>query len=339
MKHVFSNWREIAHLWANQTQDQAYTPTRHCSFKGKELYSYRATIGRLHPEVKAVLFSSDYEHYSMTTSKQMWHARQAVSTTNYPNRFLVPRIHVRPFPKRSVRGVAPGTEYGHTDNLNYFVSHYVSNMAQAAKARTKKAYYEAVANRYITSAEEYCAVFNVPKSISNKIIKSDVLARVRVQRARDDKLLAAETKKAMAAHIVAEAKRREDQAKLDGMTVEQRVTAWRALAYDDRVLPRDGVVRLRIWPTKQLVLTSSGANIPLDHARRVWPILCRAKRNGTHITKDMGGGLHFGVYQSFESFNKDQTGELVVGCHAIPWVEIADIAERLALVCPEAESA
>lgn len=75
-KHVFPT-RELAHLWAHQTQDNARNSQDNFYFKGKTIYSYRDNypIATLYKDI--VFFRLD--SYSNTTSKHIGHTRGAVS--------------------------------------------------------------------------------------------------------------------------------------------------------------------------------------------------------------------------------------------------------------------
>ena len=72
---------EVAHLWANQIQEDARTPTGNMFFRGNTIYSY----GRHFPIAKfiehegknAILFTLDT--YSNTTAKHIGHVRGACS--------------------------------------------------------------------------------------------------------------------------------------------------------------------------------------------------------------------------------------------------------------------
>lgn len=64
-----------------------------------------------------------------------------------------------------------------------------------------------------------------------------------------------------------------------------------------------------------MVQTSKGAEIPISHAKRLWPMI-EAVRAGTDTFKP---GTPVGVYK-LSQINPD--GSIVVGCHNIPYSEI-----------------
>lgn len=77
-KTVYTNTDTIAHLWANQLQDNARTPTNHFYFNNKIIYSYGShfPIANLYND-NVILFT--YRGYSNTTSKHIWSVKGALS--------------------------------------------------------------------------------------------------------------------------------------------------------------------------------------------------------------------------------------------------------------------
>jgi len=81
---------------------------------------------------------------------------------------------------------------------------------------------------------------------------------------------------------------------------------------------------LRLSSDGAEVETSHGARIPVEDARRLWPIIERV-RSGT---KDYTPGEPVGNYR-LTQIKSD--GSIVVGCHSIAYAEIASIAAALGL--------
>lgn len=73
------------------------------------------------------------------------------------------------------------------------------------------------------------------------------------------------------------------------------------------------------------VQTSRGAQIPVDDARRLWPIILRSKDGA----RDYEVGMQLGSYR-LTKINRD--GSIVVGCHAIGFDQIEKIAGQLGLL-------
>jgi hypothetical protein len=82
MKTVFTDASEVAHLWANQTQDSAKNSGHNFFFSGKIIYSYGYHFPIAKHVIndkgeKAILFTE--RSYSVTTSKHIAIVRHAVS--------------------------------------------------------------------------------------------------------------------------------------------------------------------------------------------------------------------------------------------------------------------
>ena len=75
----------------------------------------------------------------------------------------------------------------------------------------------------------------------------------------------------------------------------------------------------------QTIETSRGARIPVDDAKRLWPIILRAKDGA----RDFEVGMQLGSYQ-LTKINRD--GSIVVGCHGIGFDQIEKIAGQLGLL-------
>jgi len=74
MRHVFPS-REIAHLWAHQSQDSARDSSNSVSFDGAILYSYSTAIAII---IDGVVYVSR-PNMSLTTAKHIGYALQATS--------------------------------------------------------------------------------------------------------------------------------------------------------------------------------------------------------------------------------------------------------------------
>jgi len=71
--------------------------------------------------------------------------------------------------------------------------------------------------------------------------------------------------------------------------------------------------------------TSKGASVPAKAARRLWPFLRAAKESGQRLTRPaFKWGDYTGAHLSYR-------GELIVGCHTIPFAELARMAETLGI--------
>ena len=316
------NAHQVSHFWANQTQFAAYTPSRNFSFRDRNLLSYRANIATLIPDAKCVLYNYAYVNFSHTTDTHFKLAHAAIDRQHYLHAFTVPELGV------SVHKRAHELHHGHKINVQHFITLRNRQLITASRPRIRQVTRAAArekAQQYLLVADAYCKVFKLPHSIT-KLLDSPAMARA-YQEAEKINAAAVAREKIFAA---AREKAWVESLRVKGLTPEQALAEWRACKLASMHIDQYGKLPyLRI--RDDVVETSKGAGIPIEHAKRVWPILLRAKRNGTHITAEQGGGLHFGVYQSFHGFNADNSGMLVVGCHTIPWSEIEYMSAQLGL--------
>ena len=84
MKKVFSNSREVMHLYANQIQDEAKTSSRNVYYKGGKIYSYghHYLLGEF-LDSNTILIND--EGYSVTTSK---HIAELTQATGHKRQFF-----------------------------------------------------------------------------------------------------------------------------------------------------------------------------------------------------------------------------------------------------------
>ena len=83
MKKVFSKSSEVAHLWANQTQDEARVSSGNFRLDGKKVYSYNMEIACLRetPSGRTVVFVDRSSRSSTTTGQQ---SDVLVASNQYP---------------------------------------------------------------------------------------------------------------------------------------------------------------------------------------------------------------------------------------------------------------
>lgn len=72
--------REVYHLWANETQAEAYNSSRSVSFRDSMAFSYAAEIGRIiHRKRKGRAYLVSTRQWSITTSKHQSMLRSAIA--------------------------------------------------------------------------------------------------------------------------------------------------------------------------------------------------------------------------------------------------------------------
>lgn len=331
MRHVMPS-SMVAHVWAQREQDSARTASHNMYFEGDTIYSY----GRHFPIARwitnkagqrAVLFTT--RDYSVTTSGHKSDVRVALHGLHVP-------IFYVENPEASPRELKAGFEKAIADS-----------MACARAARGLALQHYEVAREIARKANELFKFMGqrfrvkVP-SVAESTLEKWVEAAARheqQQRERERKRVArwAEARERHAAQTV-----------LDKEQAQEREAAWlRGENVQYPNWPYYGESRdtlLRVYGDQ--VQTSRGASIPVEHAKRVWPLILRCKQNGTTYERGdsdtvarligWGGGepldevsLRVGHF-TIDSIDAD--GTLGAGCHTIKFDQIEKIARELGLM-------
>ena len=173
MKRVFSTSLQVAHLYANQSQNDARC--RNASFDSLSFYSYSTRIAYLHNNKPEPLLLIDSYGYSNTTRSHVGDLFRAFDSNTKILR--VPAVHPR--------------LGDHDVNYNYFFSQIADALASAKKARTRGPEYITDANNTIEDMRWYAEFFELMWDIPEPVhIAADALDKMNQQRqaARDAKL-------------------------------------------------------------------------------------------------------------------------------------------------------
>jgi hypothetical protein len=285
MKHVFSTSAEVAHLWANQTQNDARC--KNASFDGSRFYSYRTCIAQIRTNAdgdELVLMSK--RDYSATTRKHKGYLVHAV----YPQRII------------EVEDVGATLAGGHDNNYIAFLRRYKELMDLASKARRRKDEHLGNANNLVNQMQTYSIFFNLDWTTPTCV--GDVA-------------------KFEAAYKAANLKELEERKARQLVEQAEQLALWLAGG------PRSHYfadMRLRIKDDQ--IETTGGANIPIDHALKLWPFVLKAHETGEAFEPSEHRTIHLGHYK-FNGFSDDI---LTVGCHRIPYSELDRMAGQLGLL-------
>jgi hypothetical protein len=293
MRTKLKNTAEVFHFWANKVQERGECSS--VSFVEGVLYSYATAIGEFVTNAageEAVILN--HTPYSMTTSGHQADMRRAIpSGVKLLRRYGVPRGASR-LSAVNIGGMLDRDAVRFTEQLA------AQALAKAEKARTRRGQYEAEAAQYIQSLVDIAEFFGVKYDAPANL---DALKKAEQARMAQQ---AAELK-------VAQAKRAAEQA--------ERLEQWRVGAYVGYGFE---VTALRVQG--DLVQTSRGAEIPVDHARRFWPVIKAWHESGERVSVSERH-IRLGHY-TVQGFADDV---LTVGCHQIPYSEIERIAAQLGL--------
>lgn len=322
MKTVFSN-SMVAHVWAQQTQDEGRSNNGNFWFKGDTIYSYRTPIARFVPTGTAgriVLMSS--ENYSPTTAGK--HMRPIGAAVNYD--------YIRvPYIGRGDWNEAPQ----HDKNLAYLVEQYTNEVGRINRARSAPSNYcwEHLA-KLADLAIKYANAFGMAEPALNSFAD-----RRQIEEARAVRDAKNNTPAAIAAR---ERKKVREAAKLQELIGDYE-GAWRAggvrasvlkltreqrRAYDDLLRSK---IMMRVEGEE--ILTSLGARFPIEHGKRAFAFILERRMRG-EAWETNGHKIHLG---HFVIDSIDAAGNVKAGCHFVKWEEVERMARTLGLLPPQPE--
>lgn len=319
MKTVFDN-AQCAHVWAQQNQEHGRSNSMR--FEGEVIYSYQTPIARIIPNDnvtggRVVLVTS--HKYSVTTSGK--HMPAISRAVQHLTRFDVPNLGVHGGRLQTARGSM------HQENMEAYAAEYANQMKKLARARTKADWQYAALNRVAVEARLYADTFNFHVSLDKDFFAIN-FPPLSEEQLKEVKANAAKVQ-------AAKAKATRDKKKAQLAFIAENLEAWRAgiSNYDmDMALRSVTKVFMRIKDGE--IITSKGARFPVEHARRVWPVVLNCK-NGKHDyplpssdPRLRRADIQLG---SFRIDKIEASGNVLAGCHYVEFTEIAETAKALGL--------
>jgi hypothetical protein len=300
-KHVYKT-DEIAHLWANQTQNDARNPQGNLFFEGNTLYSYRHSwrVGVIVTNDngnKAVVINSDT--YSVTTSKHTSDARYA--SRHHMVQFTLP-----------LGDYQPNYKEAQACFNGWYQKQIGLLLAKAKRARENKSRLVAQAENLKTEANSFAKFFGLTSRIKDDRGMSQLLKDAEEQLAKDRE----KRKERDRLERIAQAARNKE--------LQDNLIAWKAgESINTYQLPREEFASLRI--KNDNIETSMGAVVPVKHALILYRFMLKLKTDGK-TWQTNGHTFHIGIY----SVSKiDADGTLHAGCHVISWAEVERIGKLL----------
>ena len=233
--------KEVAHLWAHQTQEHASGPGHTIRFYGDALYSYQEQIGQLveRKGKRAALLHSG--SWSITTTTHQQNAAMAVQ-------------HLPSFTVPEISSTGPLSKEQHKLNINHYRAEIAKASATAVRARVWSEHHADRATRLTVAARGYCRFFGLRYKIADPEDKAGVLRFI------------AQQKKAQAKSL---ARKRAERATY----LRKHLPGWRNGTMD--LNSSDTFLRVR----GENVESSRGAVVPASDARRLLPLI-QAIKNG-----------------------------------------------------------
>jgi hypothetical protein len=288
MKTKYSSNRELTHIWANDSDSSIMKTANSLSCHHGKLYSYSTVIGQI-IDNNTVIYNT--ASYSNTTSKHQ--GLMTSATYHYLNRIYLD------VPKMNLSSLVLGQRDFEILILEPNQRAASDLLVKASRSKLYKDRYNAAALRIFENLAKYASLFNLDYIQPNL----EGLMESAIKRDKEEKQALKESK----------ARRIQEQA--------EALQDWR-LGLDVR--NHFEVTALRI--KDDVIETSRGAKIPLEHAVKFWGLINSWHQKGITYVKDHHS-IHLGNY----CVNRFENDVLTVGCHQIPYSEIQNIANQLHL--------
>jgi hypothetical protein len=303
MKTVFNTSREVAHVWASQSQNEGDTSGRgNFYFRGPVAYSYGshfiAGIIVTRKGRKAALITTC--GHSRTTAGHIGDVRSA---TRHMNRFFVPL---------NDETIKPG---------ELFASYHprvLEAIKKAKTARLRREYYIEEAKRLVFEANDFADFYGLKSRLEMPASIDDALAEAKKLDDNQKRRKSAQLKRETAARLERE-KKSLAEAKAD-------LSLWKKGKNDYvRHSLLLGKNYLRVSADGKEIETSDHASVSVAHAHRAYKILARLReRHETYVSN--GHTIRCGRYTVY---SLDESGHVEVGCHSFEWLEVERIAKLL----------
>lgn len=305
MKRVFSKTSMVAHVWAQQSQSEGRASNMY--FRDRTIYSYgshfpMAEFVTNKRGERAVLFTT--RTYSVTTAKHLREVRDALRGLDLPI--------------FTMRDVQCGNDPPNAEAKAEYQARIEDVSKQGKASRTKARQFLEQAQRLTAEANAYSEFFKFRWRLKPPVIDPEKLAKADAALAKAnatyERLRLTKHERALARVAKLTQLRIDTQRKwLAGEDVQ-----WLGESYTDPT-------QLRVFGDR--VQTTRGAEVPVEHAKRVWPLILRCKEQGTAWRKNG----HREPVGHFEIDEIREDGSIKAGCHDIGFDQINKIALQLGL--------
>lgn len=292
MKKVVST-DQVAHLWANQLQDEARNSRNNFYYYGLKIYSYGGhfCIAAIDPNKTNTVFFTT-RGYSNTTAMHINIVRSACSHKE--------RIYCK-YPEYAANGT-------HSENINAFEQEAKNWAAYLDKARKPEKYLIEI-TRQREELTKYCNYFNLD-------IKSFDLSHIFIESKADG----AEAREAERKKIEDQRKKNEERKIKEAKESLRKFRAFKS----NRIYGRyNNLDYLRYNDMTERIETSQGVEIPVLLARKFYYWVKTTIKNGG--CKDSECKMNILDYEVKAVNNK----LMIIGCHNIEIKEADRIAKLL----------
>lgn len=315
MKQVF-NTNEVAHIWAQQSQDAGRNSGGNFYFEGATIYSYGGHFPIATIEGNNVLFT--LRGYSNTTAKHIGKARGAVSHKNVIYCYDVPvkyQSDKKPLNKQSFTGTHENNFNQWKDNIKRLFAELGNKKNRNTEGRIREI------NTNVSELSAYASYFGLKikdselKSLLSIVSAPDFVDQAREAKVKQDAANEKRLKQAEKAHNnYIDLWRKYDTEGIKNMP--DKVKALINYYTNNQ----QSFTRLRLNKAENRLETSKGVQIPADIAKRAYKAL-----NGC-----MEGSCN-NLAIPVLSYTITETGKdyIKAGCHTIPKDDVRYIAELL----------
>ena len=286
---------EVYHLWAHQTQEHARCGNQ--SFRGTYAYSYNEVIAEL-VKVKG-------EWVALHTSR-----RWSVTTSGHQSGCRGASSHLTSF---TVPAIAP---VKHKENLAQYRLNIEEAANKASRARTEWPMGELT--RLVAEANRYAETFGLATRFEAPAVDRAALKERIARKAEKDRIENARRER-----------QREDVRKAALADYRDKLSRW--LAGESVSVPYfypKAPDYLRIEGEE--AVTTQGARVPLEHVRRVLPVVLGLIREGRTYEAN-GHTIHLGHY-SLDRITAE--GTVIAGCHRFERGEVERFAALAGRIMP-----
>ena len=327
IKRVFSSTAEVCHVWASRSQDSGRAGN--VFFEDDTIYSYGrhfplATFRKMPNGETVVLFTAD--SYSVSTAKHICRVQEALYGLDYKVVTLPAALWKDDYRYRVFgRGDSP-----YILGKGYFLQQIADTFKLSSRARDHAFMHCLAACRLIQALKLWGRLHRRKAVYSFTDADRAIICR------------AIGRKRTAADRAAAKEARRQEQIAADMIELE-KVCGGSIVDYwhkHGRLPAKDwstGNIRsmydlptmCRLSDDRKEVITSRGARVPTEHAKRLLPLILRARRQNKAYKIPPEKPIRIGHYVLNEI---SETGDVRIGCHLIKWVEVEYIGRELGLI-------
>lgn len=292
MRTVLSSHSEVAHFWANKTQDRGRSGS--VFFEGDSIYSYglHFEIARHIPEKDVILFTNeDYYISNFKSSSTGKHKSIVSNSCNHIKTFIVPSFQ------------------DHNFNVNFFLQEIEEKKEKLFRQRKCINYSIQYLHRLLSDFKDYLHIFR--NEINDKHYK---LGHSFLNKG----LFTVEDIRKLYKKLQKEKERIREYAEKERIKQEKL-----KIENADKILKwREGGIKTESLFSFSPVLRVKGKYIESSWGSKVFISIARA------VYKCIKKGLLPEKLEGYDIISIDKD-ILKIGCHSIEWTEINDIAKQL----------